>query len=111
MRDDQPELRCSFCNKEQRFVRKLIAGPNVYICDECVAICVDLVAEDRGESPQRAAPGYAGTPYVVASSCSLCRMPAPLEHMIAVHSRGALCPGCVGAIEAAVAAAQPPIES
>ncbi|MFI5142724.1 MAG: ClpX C4-type zinc finger protein, partial [Thermoanaerobaculales bacterium] len=29
-------LRCSFCNKSQREVRKLIAGPNVYICDECV---------------------------------------------------------------------------
>jgi ATP-dependent Clp protease ATP-binding subunit ClpX len=40
-------LRCSFCNKTQREVRKLIAGPNVYICDECVDICLDIIAEDR----------------------------------------------------------------
>ena len=40
-------LRCSFCNKTQREVRKLIAGPNVYICDECVDICLDIITEDR----------------------------------------------------------------
>ena len=40
-------LRCTFCNKTQREVRKLIAGPNVYICDECVDICLDIIAEDR----------------------------------------------------------------
>jgi ATP-dependent Clp protease ATP-binding subunit ClpX len=40
-------LRCSFCNKSQREVRKLIAGPNVYICDECVDVCLDIIAEDR----------------------------------------------------------------
>ena len=44
---DDGELRCSFCNKSQRDVRKLIAGPSVYICDECVDICVDIIAEDR----------------------------------------------------------------
>ena len=42
-------LRCSFCNKSQREVRKLIAGPNVYICDECVDICLDIIAEDRAK--------------------------------------------------------------
>src|SRR4030095_12276498 len=40
-------LRCSFCNKNQRDVRKLIAGPTVYICDECVDICLDIIAEER----------------------------------------------------------------
>ena len=40
-------LRCSFCNKSQREVKKLIAGPNVFICDECVDICLDIIAEDR----------------------------------------------------------------
>src|SRR6266446_7582731 len=39
-------LRCSFCNKSQRDVKKLIAGPTVYICDECVDICLDIIAED-----------------------------------------------------------------
>ncbi len=40
-------LKCSFCNKGQRDVRKLIAGPTVYICDECVDICLDIIAEER----------------------------------------------------------------
>src|SRR5450755_1050980 len=40
-------LRCSFCNKSQRDVKQLIAGPTVYICDECVDICLDIIAEDR----------------------------------------------------------------
>ena len=41
------KLRCSFCNKSQREVKKLIAGPSVFICDECVDICLDIIAEDR----------------------------------------------------------------
>ncbi len=41
------ERRCSFCNKSQRYVRKLVAGPNVNICDECVDICLDVLAADR----------------------------------------------------------------
>ena len=40
-------LKCSFCNKSQRDVRKLIAGPTVYICDECVDICLDTIAEEK----------------------------------------------------------------
>src|SRR5213075_1560764 len=44
-------LRCSFCNKSQRDVKKLIAGPTVYICDECVDICLDINAEDRKDEP------------------------------------------------------------
>jgi ATP-dependent Clp protease ATP-binding subunit ClpX len=44
---DGEGLKCSFCNKSQRDVRKLIAGPTVYICDECVDICLDIIAEER----------------------------------------------------------------
>ena len=39
-------LRCSFCNKDQNDVRKLIAGPTVFICDECVDVCNDIIADD-----------------------------------------------------------------
>lgn len=41
------DLKCSFCNKSQREVKKLIAGPDVYICDECVAVCYDIAQEDQ----------------------------------------------------------------
>nr|PZN85698.1 MAG: ATP-dependent Clp protease ATP-binding subunit ClpX [Acidobacteriota bacterium] len=43
---DTDILRCSFCNKDQNDVRKLIAGPTVFICDECVEVCNDIIADD-----------------------------------------------------------------
>lgn len=56
-RDDRMgELRCSFCGKGQDEVRKLIAGPAVYICDECVELCNDIIAEENEkEEAERAA--------------------------------------------------------
>jgi ATP-dependent Clp protease ATP-binding subunit ClpX len=47
-------LQCSFCGKTQREVKKLIAGPTAYICDECVALCNDIIAEDQGGEAQPA---------------------------------------------------------
>ncbi|NOU30348.1 MAG: ATP-dependent Clp protease ATP-binding subunit ClpX [Polyangiaceae bacterium] len=44
--DHQGNLSCSFCGKSQKEVRKLIAGPTVYICDECIGLCNDIIAED-----------------------------------------------------------------
>ena len=44
--DGTGDLCCSFCGKGQGEVRKLIAGPNVYICDECIDLCNDIIAED-----------------------------------------------------------------
>src|SRR4026209_1585681 len=44
---DSEILRCSFCNKDQNDVRKLNAGPTVFICDECVDVCNDIIADDR----------------------------------------------------------------
>ena len=45
--DEPMNLSCSFCGKNQREVRKLIAGPTVYICDECIELCNDIIAEDH----------------------------------------------------------------
>jgi ATP-dependent Clp protease ATP-binding subunit ClpX len=44
-------LRCSFCSKSQNDVKKLIAGPTVYICDECVDVCNEIIADDVVTSP------------------------------------------------------------
>ena len=44
--DERKKLRCSFCNKSQEQVRKLIAGPNVYICDECIDICSEIIQDE-----------------------------------------------------------------
>ena len=43
-------LLCSFCGKSQHEVRKLIAGPTVFICDECVELCMDIISEENKSS-------------------------------------------------------------
>lgn len=48
-------LVCSFCNRSQEEVRKLIAGPSVYICDECIDLCNDIIAEEVDPTPETAA--------------------------------------------------------
>lgn len=53
IRGGEDRLRCSFCNKTQEQVRKLIAGPNgAYICDECVDICAEIIEEEYEEEPK-----------------------------------------------------------
>ena len=47
-REDGTNLSCSFCGKSQKEVKKLIAGPTVYICDECIELCNDIIAEEYG---------------------------------------------------------------
>ena len=44
--NDQGKLKCSFCGKPQDQVRKLIAGHGVYICDECVSLCSEIIEEE-----------------------------------------------------------------
>ena len=50
-------LYCSFCGKSQHEVKKLIAGPSVFICDECIDLCNDII---RDEAPAEAAPSKSG---------------------------------------------------
>ena len=101
-------MRCSFCNKADKDVRKLIAGPHVFICDECIQACNDILADDaraasREEMP-REPPGPAHSSAGGGTvSCVLCSLPILWEDALFVHERGALCPGCVGEIEAAAA--------
>lgn len=46
MRRGDDTLRCSFCGKSQNEVKKLIAGPTVYICNECIDICIEIISDD-----------------------------------------------------------------
>jgi len=51
------DFHCSFCGKRRREVRKLISGPRVFICDECVALCNDIIAkEEAAERPKHPRP-------------------------------------------------------
>ena len=47
--DDKGQLKCSFCGKSQEQVRKLVAGPGVYICDECIELCNEIIEEEFSE--------------------------------------------------------------
>lgn len=46
--DEKGQLKCSFCGKSQEQVKKLVAGPGVYICDECIDLCTEIVEEELG---------------------------------------------------------------
>src|SRR5690606_8189316 len=50
-------LYCSFCGKSQHEVRKLIAGPTVFICDECVELCMDIIREEEKTALTRTSDG------------------------------------------------------
>jgi len=61
-------FHCSFCGKSQHEVRKLIAGPSVYVCDECVALCNDIISEESQQEDKK-----------TGSTEVLPRLPAPVE--------------------------------
>lgn len=112
------ELRCSFCNKAQNEVAKLIAGPSVFICDECVQVCNEIVAAESrrkvaGDTAHDSAASVPGDQALAAvqtswsafatARCTLCGMEIPSADGLAIPMRGVLCPGCVGEIEATLA--------
>ena len=47
---DKDSLFCSFCGKNQKEVKKLIAGPTVFVCDECVELCMDIIKEENKDT-------------------------------------------------------------
>ena len=104
---DGQSLRCSFCNKEQDEVQKLIAGPAVFICDQCVHVCNDILAADArfaggvGAEAKEPSPTAESTTRIV--TCTLCGMRLPWEEGLPIPERGVLCPGCTGAVETALA--------
>ncbi|MDY6826205.1 MAG: ATP-dependent Clp protease ATP-binding subunit ClpX [Bacillota bacterium] len=50
--EEKGQLKCSFCGKSQEQVRKLVAGPGVYICDECIELCNEIIEEEIGEDTE-----------------------------------------------------------
>src|SRR6266508_5121086 len=50
--DTNEQLKCSFCGKSQKQVKKLIAGPGVYICDECIDLCNEIIEEELSETSE-----------------------------------------------------------
>jgi ATP-dependent Clp protease ATP-binding subunit ClpX len=63
--DSTEDLLCSFCGKSQDEVKKLIAGPSVYICDECIQLCNEIIAEDYGHELDTEAAGRLPKPFEI----------------------------------------------
>jgi ATP-dependent Clp protease ATP-binding subunit ClpX len=63
--DSGEDLLCSFCGKSQDEVKKLIAGPSVYICDECIQLCNEIIAEDYGHELDAEAASRLPKPYEI----------------------------------------------
>jgi hypothetical protein len=79
---------------------KLIAGPTVFICDECVQTCADIIAAD--EPPNALPESSQMIPREGEVSCSLCGRPASPDMMLWVENRGLLCGDCANAVEDAL---------
>ncbi len=99
-RSEISALRCSFCLKSEKQIEKLIGGPNVYICDECVKLCNEILAEDRGQ--QKHETQELIRPSATGVSCALCHFPVEAEEAIMVPDRGPICPACLDAVKAAL---------
>ncbi|MCY4609643.1 MAG: ATP-dependent Clp protease ATP-binding subunit ClpX [bacterium] len=65
--DSKNTLYCSFCGKSQHEIRKLIAGPTVFVCDECVELCMDIIREENRGSVVRSPRGDVPTPREINS--------------------------------------------
>jgi hypothetical protein len=68
-------LYCTFCGKSQREVRKLIAGPTVFICDECVELCMDIIGEENKSSLVKSRDAHSHSQGNTQSSRRLCDRP------------------------------------
>ena len=93
---------CSFCGKTAEQVRRLIAGPRVYICDECVDLCNEIIEREvERESPAGHPAVTPATVYLVAS-CALCRLPKPNEELVGIPDRGFICALCAPVVRSAL---------
>jgi ATP-dependent protease Clp ATPase subunit len=94
-------VRCSFCNKSSRDVRTIVAGPVSKICDECISICADIVAERIEDYPAaRNTPSTSNATF----RCSLCWQVRPAQEGTRIPQRGALCKECQSAVSQALEA-------
>ncbi len=67
-KDSSQALKCSFCGKSQKQVIKLIAGPGVYICDECIELCIEIIEEEKVEKLETSPEEYLPLPKEINQS-------------------------------------------
>jgi hypothetical protein len=100
---DGPVLHCSFCNKSQQHVAKLITGPPGHlICSECLGLCNAILAEDRPLDPGHPRPL---APELARVFCSVCVVSVPVGSTVSVPERGLICLACCKVIAEAFSSA------
>ena len=104
------EPRCSFCDKTASDDLTLIAGPSVFICNECVDVCVDMIVQDRDvrEVPPAGSTGVDGLLRERARTCGLCGSLALADRVLPIQNRGVLCGECADAVEDALSRGRAP---
>jgi ATP-dependent Clp protease ATP-binding subunit ClpX len=66
--DRRRQMQCSFCGKRQDQVRKLVAGPGIYICDQCIELCQEVVGESSGTATsKRTQSGFVPNPKAICA--------------------------------------------
>jgi len=98
-------FRCSFCDKGRPEIRKLIAGPAVFICNECVDVCAEIIADDRRYEREHARPGQSAPPSLASDqvACSLCGKAEMRDEVLTIENRWFLCGACADAVDDALA--------
>jgi len=95
--DENKFLSCTFCGKNQNEVRKLIAGPSVHICDECVHVCDEILTKenvDGAEKDLKTAPSP-----TEERLCGICMEPRETDELIFLPHAAYMCAGCLEEIQ------------
>jgi hypothetical protein len=93
------KVRCSFCSKPQMDVLTIVAGPEAYICDECIAICNDVISQMTSDAPGVLA-AFESKHFGPLVRCRMCHSTSEKSQATAFLGRGWLCAVCVEAVRA-----------
>ena len=96
--DDAKYTACSFCGKSQNEVRKLVAGPSVHICDECIELCKNILVEELDAGGGRKSKS-AGSTSKENRLCGICMEERESDELIFLPHAAYMCAGCLEDIQ------------
>ena len=95
--DERKQLACSFCGKDQSEVRKLVAGPSVHICNECIELCRSILVEDLEGASEGKSPS--APPSRENRLCGICMEERESHELIFLPHAAYMCAGCLEDIQ------------
>jgi hypothetical protein len=91
--DESKTVTCSFCGKNQQEVRKVIAGPSVHICNECVNLCDEILVKENAKEAESAVQS------TEERLCGICMEPRETDELIFLPHAAYMCAGCLEDIQ------------